>query len=69
TVSNKPAHPGSTGQQPPLAHSGIRPLEEVERAYIEEAIALCGGSVIEAARQLGVSDSTLYRKRARWQDG
>ena len=69
TVSNKPAHPESTSQQITLPHPGIRPLEEVERAYIEEAIALCGGSVIEAARQLGVSDSTLYRKRARWQDG
>ena len=44
----------------------IRPLSEVEREHIERAIELCNGSVIEAARQLGVSDSTLYRKRARW---
>jgi two-component system repressor protein LuxO len=44
----------------------IRSLAEVEREYIEHAISQCNGSVIEAARQLGVSDSTLYRKRARW---
>ena len=44
----------------------ILPLEEVERKHIERAIELCHGSVIEAARHLGVSDSTLYRKRARW---
>lgn len=44
----------------------IRPLWEQERAIIERAIALCGGNVIEAAARLGISDSTIYRKRARW---
>ncbi len=57
--------------QPPepevdLGPTSIRPLDEVERETIEAAIALCGGSVAEAARRLGVSDSTLYRKRLRW---
>jgi DNA-binding NtrC family response regulator len=44
----------------------IRSLAEVEREHIEQAISQCNGSVIEAARQLGVSDSTLYRKLSRW---
>ncbi len=44
----------------------IRPLWEQERAIIERAIALCGGNVIEAASRLGISDSTIYRKRAKW---
>ncbi|MDP2432594.1 MAG: sigma-54 dependent transcriptional regulator [Pseudomonadota bacterium] len=44
----------------------IRPLWEQERTLIERAIALCGGNVIEAAARLGISDSTIYRKRARW---
>lgn len=44
----------------------IRSLAEVEREHIEHAISQCNGSVIEAARHLGVSDSTLYRKLNRW---
>jgi transcriptional regulator of acetoin/glycerol metabolism len=35
----------------------------VERSRIERAIELAGGDLGEAARQLGVSRSTLYRKR------
>lgn len=44
----------------------IRPLWEQERDIIERAIMLCGGNVIEAASKLGISDSTIYRKRAKW---
>ncbi len=44
----------------------IRPLAEVEREAIEEAIRLCGGNVPKAAAFLGVSPSTLYRKREAW---
>ncbi|MDP1903535.1 MAG: sigma-54 dependent transcriptional regulator [Pseudomonadota bacterium] len=57
--------PASVGGTPQAAQ--IRPLWEQERAIIERAIALCGGNVIEAAARLGISDSTIYRKRARWQ--
>jgi two-component system, repressor protein LuxO len=41
-------------------------LDEIERLAIENAIDVAGGSVPTAARQLGVSVSTLYRKRERW---
>nr|WP_232479027.1 sigma-54 dependent transcriptional regulator [Roseomonas rosulenta] len=44
----------------------IRPLAEIEREAIEEAIRLCGGNVPKAAAFLGVSPSTLYRKREAW---
>lgn len=42
------------------------PLAETERAVIEATIAHCGGSLPKAARVLGVSASTLYRKCAAW---
>lgn len=42
-------------------------LDELERIAIEAAIDNAGGSLPSAARALGVSPSTLYRKRERWQ--
>lgn len=51
-----------------LAHAlnGLT-LDEIERVVIENAIDLAGGSVPTAAKKLGVSVSTLYRKRERWE--
>ena len=43
-------------------------LTEVERLVIEATTRACGGSLPKAARVLGVSPSTLYRKRAGWTD-
>lgn len=42
-------------------------LDEIERLVIEAAIDTENGSLPAAARVLGVSPSTLYRKRERWQ--
>jgi two-component system repressor protein LuxO len=42
-------------------------LDEIERLVIEAAIDTENGSLPAAARTLGVSPSTLYRKRERWQ--
>ncbi|MFQ3593090.1 MAG: sigma-54 dependent transcriptional regulator [Gemmataceae bacterium] len=39
-----------------------RPLEEVERFYIEEALKLTDGNREEAATMLGIGERTLYRK-------
>ncbi len=47
----------------------IRPLREVEREAIEQAIALCGDNIPQAAAALGVSPSTVYRKRQTWTEG
>lgn len=45
---------------------GIRPLWEVERDAIEQAISLCGDNIPKAAALLGISASTIYRKRKSW---
>ncbi|MGB0498236.1 MAG: sigma-54-dependent transcriptional regulator [Rubricella sp.] len=42
------------------------PLAEVERRFIEATIASVNGSLPRAAALLGVSPSTLYRKREAW---
>ncbi|MBT0670087.1 sigma-54-dependent Fis family transcriptional regulator [Novosphingobium profundi] len=42
-------------------------LDEIERLAIEQAIEEAQGNLPQAARNLGVSPSTLYRKRERWQ--
>jgi two-component system repressor protein LuxO len=43
-------------------------LDEIERIAVEGAIDTAQGSLPGAARILGVSPSTLYRKRERWED-
>ena len=44
----------------------IKPLADVERDAIQEALKLTDGNVPRAAALLEVSPSTLYRKLARW---
>jgi two-component system repressor protein LuxO len=43
-----------------------RQLWQIERDVIEGALSACNGSIPQAARVLGVSPSTLYRKRETW---
>jgi two-component system response regulator HydG len=43
-----------------------RPLTEVERYYIEQALALTEGNREEAARKLGIGERTLYRVIQDW---
>ena len=61
----EPRRPAPTVAPPGQARR-IRPLAEVERDAIEEAVALCEGNIPKAAAFLGISPSTLYRKRAAW---
>ncbi len=49
--------------------SVIRRLADVEREAIEQAIALYGGNIARAATALGISPSTIYRKKAGWEGG
>lgn len=44
----------------------IRPLWMEERDIIERAIAICNGNIVLAAARLGISPSTIYRKRQAW---
>jgi len=46
----------------------IKELWQVEKDAIEEAIKACGDNIPKAARCLGVSPSTIYRKRQHWQE-
>ncbi len=43
-----------------------RPLDAVERFYIEQALELTHGNREEAARVLGIGERTLYRKIKQW---
>jgi two-component system repressor protein LuxO len=61
----------------PAPHAGKLPgldslsgmtLDAIERLVIDNAIEAAGGSLPAAARSLGISPSTLYRKRERWAD-
>jgi two-component system, NtrC family, response regulator HydG len=43
-----------------------RPLTEVERYYVEQALALTDGNREEASRMLGIGERTLYRVIQDW---
>jgi two-component system repressor protein LuxO len=58
--------PAPAPAEPEEASRLIRPLAELEREAIERAVALCGGNIAKAAAHLGVSPSTIYRKRVSW---
>jgi DNA-binding NtrC family response regulator len=49
------------------AEADVVPLWQVEKAAIERAIELCAGNIPRAAAFLGVSPSTLYRKKQSWE--
>ncbi len=75
------AKPGSTAErqpeQPEDAERGagtavaggdgdIVPLWKVEKDVIERAIESCDGNIPKAAAKLGISPSTIYRKKLSW---
>ena len=45
----------------------IRPMWQVEREAIQNAIAYCDGNVLNAAVMLELSPSTVYRKKQAWE--
>ncbi len=53
---------GEAGQATTASMLDELSLEEVERLLIRKALARCGGKVSDAARQLGLSRSALYRR-------
>jgi DNA-binding NtrC family response regulator len=50
------------GLELPASAGGPASLEELEKRAIRDALARCGGNLSDAARQLGIGRSTLYRK-------
>ena len=46
--------------------AAIRPLKDIEREAIEQAIAYYNDNIPQAAAALGVSPSTIYRKKQTW---
>jgi DNA-binding NtrC family response regulator len=56
----------STPSKNQQSENMIRPLKEVEKEVIMQAIELCNGNVSKAAILLGVNPSTIYRKRQSW---
>jgi DNA-binding NtrC family response regulator len=51
-----PSLPAAEAAEPLLT------LQQVERAHIERALRACGGHRGHAARMLGISERSLYRK-------
>ncbi len=66
----RPAFDHATEQAPMDTETDFpwlgRSLAEIEQKVIEQTIRACGGSIPKAARILGVSPSTIYRKREHW---
>jgi two-component system response regulator HydG len=63
------AGPARAGAEPAAAgadHLIGRPLAEVERYYMEKALALANGNREEVAKRLGIGERTLYRKLQQW---
>ncbi|MBX5482914.1 MAG: sigma-54-dependent Fis family transcriptional regulator [Myxococcaceae bacterium] len=58
-----PAPSPAPGEKRKIA---LRTLEEVEREYVLDVLAACGGAMTEAARVLGVGRNTLWRKLKRY---
>ncbi|MNL86617.1 Bacterial regulatory protein, Fis family [compost metagenome] len=54
----------STASLRPIANMGV-PLREVETALIRRAVEEARGNVMQAARVLGISRATVYRKIGR----
>ena len=63
-----PAPAGDHGGTASAGTGRIRPLWMTEKDVIEEAVELCDGNVLQAAARLGISDSTIYRKRRMWRE-
>jgi PAS domain S-box-containing protein len=62
-------HPRAPPLAPPpreAAGAQVRPLRELEREAVAEALSSCGGNVLRAAAKLGIGRNTLYRKIERY---
>ncbi|MBV8888887.1 MAG: sigma-54-dependent Fis family transcriptional regulator [Alphaproteobacteria bacterium] len=63
------ALPAAAGAAAAERSGGVKPLWMIEKAAIEEALAVCGGNVPRAAALLEINPSTIYRRKAGWDSG
>ena len=69
TNSGRDTGQNSTNPAPAIANQNDligKPLKDIERIVIEQTISGNSGSIPRAARVLGVSPSTIYRKMESW---
>ncbi|OKH89195.1 sigma-54 dependent transcriptional regulator [Thalassospira sp. TSL5-1] len=64
----RPVHARKKNDDATQGIEAIRPLWMVEKDAIEDAINRCDGSIPRAAEALGVSPSTIYRKKQAWEE-
>lgn len=62
TTPGQMEQPGTSHDQPPFSSDQIVPLSELERMAIVHALSVCSGSPGAAAKKLGISPATIYRK-------
>lgn len=62
TPSDLPGYVVDGGVSPSAESTTLKPLEEVEREYVQFALAVCDGNKSKAARLLGIDRGTLARK-------
>ncbi len=71
TTEPQPAKP-TQELPPPIPGSPIRsdkafrPFSEIKKDMFLEAIEYCNGNVVQAAKELGIGKSTLYKKLREW---
>ena len=64
-MNQQPAH-SAFGHIETLSQFDGMTLDQIEQVVIERAVKNCNGSLTKAAQKLGVSPSTLYRKKEKW---
>jgi len=62
TLVSLPVPPGASGANAETAAVAPAPLRETETALIRQAVWAARGNVAQAARALGISRATVYRK-------
>ncbi|WP_191600485.1 sigma-54-dependent transcriptional regulator [Marinomonas algicola] len=67
TITNETRINNESAINRPESKNRIIPLWIEEKEIIERAIALCDGNIPQAAAQLEVSPSTIYRKKQQWE--
>ena len=67
TTEPQPRHQDSAALPLDINTSAIRPMADIEREVIQNAIDQCDGNVLNAAVLLELSPSTLYRKKQAWE--